>query len=460
MDIDAVLAPIPGDNPSGENCRYTSLYDDIQEARRADDLLDQGDWQHEVKESDWNAVLSLSVDALISKTKDLQIAAWLLESLTVISGFEGVNLGLTIITEFINSFWDTLYPEIEDDDLDYRAGPLEFINDKLWLPIKEIPITDPSKTRGFSWMKWQESRTVGFEKDTLNQYGDVDDIKKKARDEQIADGKLTGEEFDSAVKSSSKVYYEALFENISKCVDQFHTLDNIVDEKFGRDAPRLAELKTSLEDCFNLVNKFLKIKREEEPDKVEEEQQKLEECQEGTAIQYEESGGAGVPPVNFVSSFPSQSAGVMPVNAGAYHVNRILGNAGIEEAVWQSALEKLGKEGIKPALEHLLGASCSAQSIREKTNFHLLMAKLCLKANRTDLARPIMEELNTLIEELQLDKWESPIWIAEVLGTLYKCLITEGSSDDDRYRAKEILTRLCTLDVTKAMDFSTGGADE
>jgi hypothetical protein len=32
VDIDEILAPIPGENPSGEDLRYTQLYDDIKEA--------------------------------------------------------------------------------------------------------------------------------------------------------------------------------------------------------------------------------------------------------------------------------------------------------------------------------------------------------------------------------------------------------------------------------------------
>ena len=43
-----------------------------------------------------------------------------------------------------------------------------------------------------------------------------------------------------------------------------------VDEKFGREAPRLTELKTSLEDCELLVSKILKEKRMLEPDPVTE----------------------------------------------------------------------------------------------------------------------------------------------------------------------------------------------
>ncbi len=290
-------------------------------------------------------------------------------------------------------------------------------------------MTDPDKTQGFAWVNWQESRNVG--------------------DEQIAEGKLSAEEFDAAVASSSRAYYETLFENISRCVELFTVLDNMVDEKFGREAPRLAELKSSLDDSFNLVSTIVKEKRQAEPDPEE------ETVEDGAAHQEEAlspDGNTKILPGPDQISPPLPPAVAGPV--GIYQVNRILGSAGIEEALWQEALTKLEKEGIRPALELLLGGSCSAQSVREKTNFRLLMARLCLKAQRPDLARPIVEELNTLIEDLQLARWESPIWLAEALGTLYQCLTADGSSEGDQDRAKEILTRLCTLDVTRAMEYS------
>ena len=449
MDIDAILRPIEGENPSGENLRYTAVYDEIQEARRADEVLDQGEWQHELKTSDWAAVYNMAENALTSRTKDIQISAWLLEALTVTQGFEGVAQGLEILSELLERFWDTIYPEIDEGDLDYRVGPLEFINDKLWFPVKEIAVTDPSGTPGYTWNKWQESRHVGYEKDTVDQYGDEITNKKIARDEQIAEGKLTAEEFDNAVASSSKQFYETLAAHTSQCMTFFNRLDTIVDDKFGTEAPRLAEIKSSIEACSQLVNRLLKEKKGDEPDDPASEE--IEPSPGDDRIIENESPCE--PAVATTPSAPPAQR-VVSGQVGAFRVNRFLGGAGIEEAVWQDALKKLGKEGIKPALEQLLGASCSAQSVREKTNFKLLMARLCLKGNRSDLARPIVEELNTLIEDLALAQWESPIWIAEALGTLYQCLTAEGSSDDDNYRAKDILTRLCTLDVTKAMEYS------
>ena len=445
INIEAILAPIPGENPAGESLRYDPVYDEIKEARRADDILEQGDWQHEIKTSDWDKVFDLSVSVLTERTKDIQIGAWLLESLTTTEGFEGLHAGLRIMTGFLQQFWEHVYPVIEDDDLDFRVGPLEFLNDKVWLAIKHIPVTDGGTTPGYSWMKWQESRQVGSEKDTRNQYGDVDADKRKAREEAIVEGKLTVEDFDAAVGGSPKSFYETLYGHVSACLEEFKRLDEIIDEKFGREAPRLAEFKTALEDCDRLVARILKEKKELEPDDVSSEP--MAEAPEEEVL--EEIGVHESSQAN--KALPS---GKLPFSAGpaaTYRVNRLLGSAGIEEAVWQDTLAKLKSEGIKQALEQLLGASCSAQSVREKTNFRLLMAKLCLKGNRPDLARPIAEELNAMMEELQLSRWESPIWIAEVLDTLYQCLSVEGASDNDINRSQEILIKLCTLDVTKAM---------
>ena len=455
IDLEALLAPIPGENPCGENLRYSETFDNIKEARRADDLLDQGDWQHEVKLADWNQAQTLSVEALTTLTKDLQITAWLMEALTHLQGFDGVKLGFQIFNGLFQNFWETLYPEIDDGDLDFRAGPLEFLNDKLWLPIRQIPLTDPSTSRGFSFMEWQESRQVGSEKEVMN-----DDKRRKAREQMIEEGKVSLEEFDSGVRTSSRAFYETLFTTITQCQEEFILFDTIVDEKFGKEAPRLAELKDSLADCLRLVSNIVKEKRELEPDPEPVGQDNTEDNEK--QLNQEENPGYGDPsPENFSQSVPAASPGMLrETGTIEYKINRLMGGGGMEEALWQNSIKLLDQKGIRSAMEPLLAASCSAQSTRERTNFRLLMARLCLRANRPDLARPILEELNSLIDELQLSRWESPIWLADALGTLYQCLMAKGSTDDDHHRAAELLTRLCILDVTKAMEFSGGETEE
>ena len=438
IDVDAVLEAIPGENPAGEELRYAGVYDEIKEARRADDALDQGDWQRELKTSDWDQVIKLSVEALTEKTKDLQIAAWLAEALIRTEGFDGFIDGFKIVNGLLTRFWDGLYPEIEDGDTDFRAAPLEFANNTLGFMIRSIPLTDPRATSGYSWLKWQESRSVGYEEHAKD---------PQARKELIAEGKISAEVFDSAVERSTKAFYAGLAEKIEKALALFTALDAVVDEKFGADAPLISDIGNALKDCDRLVSGILKEKRASEPDEAPDETP-AEAPEDRTAES--DRGEPGVAPRNEPpsgmshESLPAAGSVAVPV----FSVNRLSDSGALEEAVWQDALGQLKSSGLKKALEQLMGAAYTATSPRQKSRYRLLMARLCLKADRPDLARPLIEELNSLLEELNLVRWESPIWIAEVLDTLRQCIVTVEPDSD---RAYELLKRICTLDVTKAL---------
>src|SRR4030095_16834864 len=97
MDIEALLAPIPGDNPAGENLQYAGLYDEVRKERRADEDFAQGEWRKsDTKTANWNQVVKLTTEAITSTTKDLQTAAWLTEALVKLHGVTGLRTGLKI----------------------------------------------------------------------------------------------------------------------------------------------------------------------------------------------------------------------------------------------------------------------------------------------------------------------------------------------------------------------------
>ncbi len=221
IDVDAYLTPISEDRPSGEDLRYTAVYEQIKEARRFDDPLDQGEWKTELKTADWDKVISLAGGALKGQTKDLQIAAWLLEALVITEGFRGLTTGLNLMTGLLDRFWETLYPLIEEGDLEYRVAPLEFLNEKISTTIRQAPVTDSAKTPGYSWLKWQESREVGYEADTRDKYGDTDEGKKRRREDLIQERRLTAEEFDGAVNASPPAFYTALSGTLTDCLAAF-----------------------------------------------------------------------------------------------------------------------------------------------------------------------------------------------------------------------------------------------
>src|ERR1041384_2003652 len=124
---DNLLKPIPGENPSGADLRYTPVYDQIKEARRAEDDTNQGEWVRDVKKADYPLVIKLATDALGNKSKDLQIAAWLTEALVRVEGFPGLQTGVQLLQDLTSTFWETLYPLLEDGDSELRASPLQWI---------------------------------------------------------------------------------------------------------------------------------------------------------------------------------------------------------------------------------------------------------------------------------------------------------------------------------------------
>jgi len=107
-----LLNPIPGPNPAGENLRYAPVYDQIREARREEEAITEGDWQTPGKKANWPLVIKLASDALATKSKDLQLAAWLTEALIRTEGYAALAPCLDLIRGLLENFWDGLYPEI------------------------------------------------------------------------------------------------------------------------------------------------------------------------------------------------------------------------------------------------------------------------------------------------------------------------------------------------------------
>lgn len=250
---DDLLNPIPGENPSGQNLKYDPLYDKIKEARREDDDAPQGEWQRERKAADWGAVIKLASDALATRTKDLQLAAWIAEALLRKESFGGLLSGLNLIKGLLENFWDTIYPEVEDGDLELRAAPLEWIGTRFDDPLRKAPLAKA----GYGFYKYKESRSIGYEEDAAD-----NDAKREAREAAIQDGKLTAEDFDRAFAETAKDFYQRAVEHLDGCLESLESLRSLSDEKFGEFAPSFGKLREALQEVRHTANMLYQKKRE------------------------------------------------------------------------------------------------------------------------------------------------------------------------------------------------------
>ena len=257
---DDLLIPIEGPNPSGANLRYNPVYDKIKEARREEDQPPPGMTERDRKTADNPLVIKLTTDALTTKTKDLQLAAWLTEAWLKQKGFGGLRDGLAVCHGLVEKFWETVYPEIEDGDVQARGAPLGFIGTKLEIPLKLIPVVEKAK---YGFLDHQQSREVGYDDQAK-----TDDAKKK-RNLAIKEGKLAPEVFDAAFEDTPKKFYAQAEKDLDACLQLVGQLQESCDPKFVDEGPSFGPLRSALEATRHLIHGFLQKKREKEPDPVE-----------------------------------------------------------------------------------------------------------------------------------------------------------------------------------------------
>jgi type VI secretion system protein ImpA len=257
---DDLLNPIEGPNPSGINVRYDPVYDKIKEARREEAQPPPGMSEQDRKVADNAQVIRLTTELLTQKTKDLQVAAWFTEASLKKCGFAGLKDGLGLCCGLAEKFWDSLYPEIEDGDVESRGAPLGFVGTKLNIPVKLVPMVEKAR---YGLLDYQQSKEVGYEDQAKT------DEAKKRRAQQVKDGKVTPEAFDKAFEETPKKFYAQAEQDLDASLKTLAQLKKICDEKFGDDGPAFGPLQAALDATRHVIHGFLQKKREKEPDPVE-----------------------------------------------------------------------------------------------------------------------------------------------------------------------------------------------
>jgi type VI secretion system protein ImpA len=254
-----IIEPIAGDDPSGPSLRLSAVYDEIKEARREDDGLAQGAWQHERKVADHGQAIRLAQDALATQSKDLQLAAWLCDSLVKQHGIRGLCDGLVLCQALLERFWETLYPRIDNGEMEDRLAPLEWLVSKLLIPIKHIPLC----REGYDFFQYQESRAIEYEEAAKTK------DQRATREKTLKEGKLAPELFDRSFTETPKAFYADLEKQIDEAQDALKSLDHTCVATFGNEsAPSFTRVEETLQQVRHVVHQLLQKKRETEPDPV------------------------------------------------------------------------------------------------------------------------------------------------------------------------------------------------
>jgi type VI secretion system protein VasJ len=98
------VAPIQGASPAGAAARFDPEYQAIADEVGKLDMPAGGD-------VNWKKVVSSAGTMLQKKSKDLVMAAYLSHGLHVTQGLGGLTTGLVLLSETMEKYWDTMFPE-------------------------------------------------------------------------------------------------------------------------------------------------------------------------------------------------------------------------------------------------------------------------------------------------------------------------------------------------------------
>ncbi|WP_202921353.1 type VI secretion system protein TssA [Anatilimnocola aggregata] len=242
LDFEVLLAPVPGDNPTGAYLRYSSgrEYDLIRDLRPKRDQAIFEDGSEGPQAGQWKQIIAKSQEFLRAKSKDLQLATWLTEALVNQHGFTGLRDGLQLITGLLQTHWEGLFPPADDGDLEMRVAPLEWLLGDTALPIwvREIPLSDrPAEMSGDAERKTPVTYNL-WHSIKVNRSADAEPF-------------LAG--METAVNKTPPAFFRKLHEDIRAAREALETFNSALDEQFGRLAPAVSAVRTAIEQCQNRV---------------------------------------------------------------------------------------------------------------------------------------------------------------------------------------------------------------
>lgn len=143
-DHEYFLKNISSTDPVGPSLRYGSLYDEVRLNRQEDDpRLSMGIWKTELRRADWSKIESLCLNALLTESKDLQIAAWLTEAWASIDGVKGYTRGIQTLLGLCETFWEAIHPQPQDgNDMENRQMIFEWLDSALSARLMAVNLTE------------------------------------------------------------------------------------------------------------------------------------------------------------------------------------------------------------------------------------------------------------------------------------------------------------------------------
>lgn len=239
MDIETLLAPVPGASPCGEDLSFSTEFDTIVALQQEDDpSLEQGVWVRPLKVADWDAVQAQCAELLTHRAKDLRLVAWWAEARTRSAGYAGMRQGLALAAEVCERFWQDLHPLPEDGDPAERIGNLNWFLQRVVQLSTLCPVTQRAEGRNYSLQDWRQARAG-------------------SPDAEPAPDEVTLAQFTQALKDTSPAFMQEATSSLAQCLGILSRWQAWMGAQLGtQQGPNFVHAREALEQASHEVHRL------------------------------------------------------------------------------------------------------------------------------------------------------------------------------------------------------------
>lgn len=269
IEADQFVQPLEGEHPGGENLQASeegrALRSELrglrEEARQLERKADEGD----TSEGGWPAARTIwahlrdqALDVLRTRSRDLDIAALLIEALARTDGFAGLAAGFDLTRELVSGSWHDLYPIPDPEDgpaeepaiSEERALPLQRLvgieSEGLLVPaILHVPLTEGRSGEQYGLCHWRSSRELIHE--------DNEEKLKLA----VERGGIAPAQFEQAVAATPVSHLKTTYTELQAAAGAWEALSSAVTEvSDGAAVVPAGPIRDLFEECDNAFRTF------------------------------------------------------------------------------------------------------------------------------------------------------------------------------------------------------------
>ena len=264
--LNALTTPISPETPCGVDLREQPDADDLRSqirdhhrnaVRSEKKLLENtGNSRSDEIQREWIQVRDLTLSTFQEKSKDLELAAYLLEALVRTDGYAGLCEGIKAVTQLVDEHWPDLHPaskeatealnlnsdgdhEVAEEVLNIvekRIIKLKIINESMKYSVMDVPLDEGGQ---FSYRDYLTSI-------------DAERISDATSAETVTGNEITPKSIETVIERSQLTHLKELSEASGNCSEEFSKLQETI-QKYGNFDISFSDLQSNL----NKISQYL-----------------------------------------------------------------------------------------------------------------------------------------------------------------------------------------------------------